>query len=47
MKQKTKLLINECDNKVKRGFGRIERDGALQLNANTLVVGGNFTANQQ
>ena len=47
MKQKTKLPIGDCGNKVKRGFGWIERDGALQLNADTLAVGGNFTANQQ
>ena len=44
--KKTKLPISDCGNKVKKGFERIERDEALQLNADTLAVGGNFTTNQ-
>ena len=45
--KKTKLPTSNCGNRVKRGIERIEQGEALQLNADTLAVGGNFIANQQ
>ena len=45
--KKTELPISHYDNKVKGGLEWIERDEVLQLNADTVAIGGNFTANQQ